>query len=333
MALLFASVWVNMVQPACLLAQDAAEDDPQDGDATHWRPADEPPSDATGGSTPVSSPSSEPNATPTPVGSGEPIEPDNDNDNDNDENVYPIRFGARPLTMPRRMLRVDGSFSLLRFSGEPTDFASIVHIGVAYGVTDWLELSITDQQIGRRRLYAGGLLPMTFNGGFNFGDLYASARFRFVRGPRFTMGVDVGFVIPTDTEFAILTALPFRIRTESGVFTLDGSLEVGLFFGEGVVFSTPLTLAPRVSPIEALTLGIDTGFYLGDAFEDNRVTMPLGFDLSYTIAANVHRIDAFANFTMPEFLRGENVSGTRERSVQTDLWALTVGVRSYLDLR
>ena len=145
-----------------------------------------------------------------------------------DSDTYPARFTQRPITLPAMTLKADLAFHAVH-QPDPIDSLFALNLGAAFGIIDDLEVGISGDRQGLTNLPGNGLVPLLVSPDFEFRDIYLYGRYRFVNTESFEMGVELGLNIPTNTDFGIFVAVPFRARF-SEAFSLDGGLELVTFF-------------------------------------------------------------------------------------------------------
>ena len=192
------------------------------------------------------------------------------------------------------------------------------------------------ERIGLRRNYLRGLVPVRFTPDARYGDFYLYGRYRFLQGDTFQMAGEIGVQIATrnTTRHGITAALPFRLRINE-FFALDGGIEFTVQFGRNggdAIISLPITIQPRISPVEFLYFGIDTGFYIDDIGGAGVLSLPLGFEAGYVLDIDPTRIDIFVNFAFPNLYTSIDAGGIRMGDSVTEVWALMVGARAYIDV-
>ncbi|MBJ74434.1 MAG: hypothetical protein CMN31_24415 [Sandaracinus sp.] len=264
---------------------------------------------------------------------------------DSDTAALPTRFVARPLTLPRFWIRGDGMALIYRVPDIPFDddgnIGSVFQLGGAFGITDDLEVGISNERLGATRAWpisrfgpnlGEGVFPLIFTPDFDYGDLPVYGRFRFFSSESFEVAADAVLVIPTNTDFQMRFGLPVRLRA-GGLFALDTGVQFELLFAELTPdddFYTRMEIPLRatINPVDALAIGLHTGFRVVD-FDGDLVFLPLGFEAAFSMPfSDTVLVDFVGALEFPYLfaLGDENDKFCSER------WLMTFGARFHLGL-
>jgi len=201
---------------------------------------------------------------------------------------YPVKFAARPLTLPKMTLvpKLDITIRRLAFGGLGGDTSFGFAIGAAFGVIDDLEVRAT-------------LIPIRVTPGGGFGQMGIGATYRFMRG-NFEVGADLALGIPTEGDFGITPSLVGLLH--SGNFRLDVGAGVALVFSDPEVGKElQIPIRANLNFQDAFYAFLATGIFLPN-FDNLRV--PLGLGAGYTIAKGpVPMLDLGFSFTFDNYLR------------------------------
>lgn len=245
--------------------------------------------------------------------------------------TYPANFTQRPITLPAMTIKADLAFGVLHLP-DPLDNTLVMNLGGAFGITDDFEVGISGDRQGLTNALGAGLVPLYLSPDFDFGDIYLYGRYRFLSSESFQMGVELGFNIPTATDFGLIVAVPFRARL-GDIFSIDGGLEVFTVFADDTEVGIRATVQPRIAPVDFLYFGLDLGFVAG--FTDpNVIIVPLGFEAGYVIDLDTVKIDAYLNFSFPSLHYSADFGDPigRDGDAVTDIWQLTIGARAFIGL-
>lgn len=264
-------------------------------------------------------------------------QPPPDEEYDMPSEGYPSNFTQRPITLPAMTIKADLGFAVVHF-GEVIDSLVLMNLGGAFGILDDLEVGVSGDRQGLQRTSVNGLVPLVLAPDFDIGDIYLYGRYRFLNTGTFQMGVEIGFNIPTFTDFGFLVAAPFRLRLGE-MFSLDGGIEFLTSLGDPDSLSNPdttfalrTTIQPRFAPVDFLYFGVDFG--LASTFTNSKaLTIALGFEAGYVIDLDTVKIDAYLNFSFPT-LYGSFDTGPsgREGTTVPEFWQLLIGARAFIGL-
>jgi hypothetical protein len=139
--------------------------------------------------------------------------------------AYPVRFARRPLVLHEGMIRADSRLTIAGATGPGT--FSALDIGGAISPIENLELGLSTELTGAVPAPGGiSLISVIFSPDVSYGDIPVYARYQFQEGKSFLAGVDLAFVLPTNTDFSITAGLPMRILEVFGLFTMDMNLNI-----------------------------------------------------------------------------------------------------------
>jgi hypothetical protein len=255
---------------------------------------------------------------------------------------FPVSIQQRPLTLPRRMLRVDAAVDVYswEFFGRVNDVG--FHLGAGYGVTDDFEVGAL--LIPVQMLTSGGERHVWF------GDMQVHGTYRLTRGP-VEVGARVEMSLPTSDEIGaravnmafgvpVLVRLGTAARLDTGVqvaVNVHPWREVALtglnIFPELAPVSYPLPMRSNTGIPLILTANVDEHFYVGlrtgmgilDLRDPgDTIYMPLGFHLGGTVApSGAPLADLTMRFEWPFF--------ASQHGATTDIWQITFGASFYID--
>jgi hypothetical protein len=137
--------------------------------------------------------------------------------------AYPVRFARRPLVMDEGMVRADGRLTVGGVPGTGT-FSSL-DIGGAVSPIENLELGLSTELTGSVPTSGGiSLISIIFSPKASYGDIPIYARYQFAESDVVLVAVDLGLVLPSNTDFSLTAGLPLRIVELFGLFTMDATL-------------------------------------------------------------------------------------------------------------
>lgn len=263
--------------------------------------------------------------------------------------AYGIRYAARKLVMPKGMIR--GTLDVVIGKlGLPDWDTTTVNFGVAVSPVNHLEIGFSRYRMGSypnpdilRAAGGDGLIPiiaqgrdliplLATNSGV-FGDMFAYARVEAPNTSIVDLGFDLGFLIPTASEFGVLIGLPIRFHG-GDVFAFDTGLMINVdnISGEGEnLTSISLPWNVVLSVTDEVFLKINSGFNALDVSSDFPVYIfPFGFGVGVTVPGERIMSDIFAAFSWPFFGTVESGFGfDRSSDTTTDIWTITIGANFY----
>lgn len=256
--------------------------------------------------------------------------------------AYGFRYARRKLVMPKGMMR--GTFDVVmgRISGENT---TTINFGAAVSPAKYLEVGFSRYRMGSYPnpdfggSFGGeGLVPIVATDGGAFGDMLAYLRVepptepdpgRYGKAPATSVldiAFDIGFLIPTASEFGLLFGIPLRFHG-GDIFAFDSGVMVNVdnIGGEGGHFTSivmPWNLV--FSATDFLFVKIDSGLdAVGVGGAGANKVFPLGFGIGGTLGRKRIMSDIFAAFSWP-ILGSVDGQGTN-----TDIWTITIGTNLY----
>ncbi len=239
------------------------------------------------------------------------------------------RYDDRSITLPRLALRVEASFWIRHTRGNDDTFIGL-DSGVAFGVTDSIEIGLARQRVGMEHTYQSfGLVPLLLTPRFQFGDIPLYARFRFLQKRWVEIGAEVLFEIPVRTFFGASLGMPVRFRFSSFAVDLQPSFRLVFLDDDGgpgratrPEFRMPVSISFNLT--DDFYLGVITGFGWVD-FDDDGFQMPFGLRAGFTLLVGERAmIDLEPSFMLTRLIdsgRGDVLNG---RS-----WAVTFNARLY----
>lgn len=266
---------------------------------------------------------------PTPVQEAPPDPPVGEVEQENTDPSagYPARYVDRPLTMPDRVIRLEGAIRLDHGNG---DLDGSVVLGGAISFGKIVELGISPDRLG---MLAGsqveGALPLKFFDEVDLGSLPVYLRFRVHESDRVDIAADIGTSIPLETspDVSVFGAALARIRLCDRLI-LDTGVDLRVTFINNGGSDTTLTVPVIVSAqlVDKLYGALRTGVIAPD-FSSSRVAIPLGVEGGYALSSSDGPVvDLLARFEFPQLW----APGAGNNKVRQDVWALLGGVRLYL---
>lgn len=260
--------------------------------------------------------------------------------------AYGVRYAARGLVMPKGMIR--GTFDVVigRNSGLN---ATTLNFGAAISPVKHLELGFSRYRMGSypnpdifRSTGGDGLIPIIAQGqdlvpvlnpaNRAFGDMFAYARVATTDSDVADFGFDLGFLIPTASEFGMLLGIPVRFHGGE-VFAFDTGLMINLDylasdFDSMTSISFPWNVVLSVT--DEVFVKINSGLNAVDVTTEGRlIFFPLGFGLGATVSSERIMSDVFAGFSWPFLGTLGAFLDTRSTEATTDAWTITIGVNFY----
>jgi hypothetical protein len=125
--------------------------------------------------------------------------------------------------MDEGMVRADGRLTVGGVPGTGT-FSSL-DIGGAVSPIENLELGLSTELTGSVPTSGGiSLISIIFSPKASYGDIPIYARYQFAESDVVLVAVDLGLVLPSNTDFSLTAGLPLRIVELFGLFTMDATL-------------------------------------------------------------------------------------------------------------
>lgn len=247
--------------------------------------------------------------------------------------TYPKSYSVRPLTMQKGMIRANG---ILTVWDDGVDVLIGMTLGGSIGVTDDLELGINNYRVGSSlQKNDEGLVAVVFAPSASFGDIPVYGRYRFLHRDKIDFAGDLIFVIPTDSAFALETALPLRIKPNDRL-SVDTGVEVRGTFGSSSRADIRIPAIVNYNFSERAFIAGETGLQfinLGRNFDtatadSEGIAIPVGFRAGGTWKReDKHLIDLFAGFAFPALIE----AGTSRGTVDFGIWDIFAGLVFYTD--
>ena len=213
------------------------------------------------------------------------------------EAQLPVRYQARPLTLPELTLRPDVglAFESRARVGEDRLNTLGLDAGFGIGVTDDLELGTL-------------IVPLEMAPTFRYDDPAIYGRYRFLTG-KLELGAELRMWLPFKDDFRLSMGVPLLwhagrvVRVDSGFFLLTD-------FGDRVEATVPLRLGFQTS--DRFMFGLESGLALPGPH------VPFGMFIVYTVGAP--GLDFMAGARLPDVGDG------------FDVWQATVGASFFVSL-
>lgn len=265
--------------------------------------------------------------------------------------AYGIRYATRKLVMPKGMIR--GTFDIVignygaQDGFDPVERSTSLNFGVALSPGNNFEIGFSRYRMGSYpnpdlfRAFGGdGLIPIVAQGGEFvpplrtkgdvFGDMVFYTRAQIPDTKIVDVGFDLGFLLPTASEFGLLIGLPIRIHGGE-VFAFDTGVMIAVDDVGGSLESFASVLLPWnvvFSVTDEFFFKINSGLDAIDVGSDFTLKVfPLGFGIGVTASGERLMSDVFAAFSWPLFAIVEQDFPGNE--VTTDIWTITIGVTFY----
>lgn len=242
------------------------------------------------------------------------------------EGRYPLRYAARPLTMPDRMIRLDGGIRL----DNAADLDGALFFGGAISFANLIELGISPERLGT---FSGtaveGALPLKLFGDLDLGSVPLYLRFRIREKEKLDIAADLGVSVPLESSPDVSTfgAVLLRVRI-CDCLTLDTGVDVRITFANDAetTLTIPAILSWQLG--DRLYAQLRTGV-IAPELDGDRIAIPLGFEGGYTIGdANGPWADLLARFEWPGLLLP---GAPGDKSLQ-DVWVLLGAMRFYIPI-
>ena len=265
--------------------------------------------------------------------------------------AYGVRYATRKLVMPRGMMR--GTFDVVvgdlgDFSGSLfSDKTTSLNFGVAVSPARNFEIGFSRYRMGSYpnpdflRAFGGDglitivaqggeIVPLLRSKGDVFGDMFLYTRLQLPDTKIVDVGFDLGFLLPTASEFGMLIGLPIRFHGGK-VFAFDTGVMVNIddlsgSFDSFASVSVPWNVVFSVT--DDFFLKINSGLDAIDVGSEFTLKVfPFGFGTGVTLSSERLMSDVFAAFSWPLFAIVEQDFPGNE--VSTDIWTVTLGVTFY----
>ena len=251
---------------------------------------------------------------------------------------YDLRYAARPLTMPKGMVRGTFDVSGFRFTffGFSETFWSL-NFGIAIAPVKHLEIGFSRYRMGGFPginsidlfgLGGQGLISAFVAPEGEFGDIPFYVRYQPLEGVA-DLALELRLRIPTFSEFGMAFGVPLRLHAGDWVaidtgfdLTYDAPSTARL-----LSIGFPLDLVVNAS--RNVFLKVQSGVSLPDITTAPVVAgFPLGFVLGGSAPAGSTMLDVFVSFRFPIF----GVVGSGGGELTTEIWALTFGINVHSPL-
>lgn len=248
---------------------------------------------------------------------------------------YGLAYAARPLTMPKGMIRgtfdVSG-FRLSLFGGSEMFWS--LNFGVAIAPVKHLEIGFSRYRMGSfpginsldlLGLGGQGLISVFVAPETEFGDIPFYLRYQVTEGVA-DLALEFRVRIPTFSEVGIAFGVPVRFHAGDRVaidtgfdLTYDDPRDADL-----LSIGFPLDLVLNAS--SNVFFKIQSGVSLPDIGTSPTIAgFPLGFVLGGSVAAGSTMLDPFVAFRFPIF----GAVGAGESELTSDIWTITFGINIY----
>ena len=250
---------------------------------------------------------------------------------------YPTRFAQRPLVLDTGMVRGDARLTVGGLIGPGT--FSALDIGGAVSPIENLEIGLSTELTGAVPAPGGiGLISVVFSPDASYGDIPIYGRYQFYEGERgFVAGVDLGLVIPTNTDFSVTVGVPMRVIELFGIFTVDMNVNYRYLNGDSFagLVSDPSNNTMEFSFSGAATVNVtDYGFVeigggiavvniAGAPDAKNVVELPFFLGGGYTLQRKL-LVDLFAQFGFMPLMTANAPPGRDTFNVGDD-WFIALG--------
>lgn len=264
----------------------------------------------------------------------------------------PRRYAARPLVLPRGMIRGTADFVIGDRASEPPGTDPFGPVGTIATINFGASVGLAENfEIGASRYRAGsfpdmnlfpffgfggqGLLSLVVAPDVEFGDIPVYARFQPLHTGTVQLAFDAVFRIPSNTRFGFLGSMPLRFSMADHNVALDTGVEFTANDNPNgrTLWSLnfPVNLVGNLTP--SVFLKLHTGMHILDLTdvvgtatsgltEGPFYIIPVGFGGGYSMEARRALLDLFIVFRWPTLYGFDS----DQSEVTTDVWAITVGV-------
>ena len=258
---------------------------------------------------------------------------------------YPVRFAQRPLVLYEGMVRADGRLTVGGVKSGSGTFSAL-DLGGAVSPIENLEVGLSTELTGAIPAPGGNsLISIIFSPQASYGDIPVYARYLFLESGPAQLAVDFTLVLPTNTDFQMIAALPLRIIELFGFVTIEGSFAIGYRNGDKYAklpsITNPSKNTAEFSYVGGASINITDNGYLeigggvalvnvggGDGAK-NVVEIPFYLGGGYTYEGKV-LVDIFSQFGF-EPLMTANAPPGRDTFNAGDDWYVTVGASVHTD--
>jgi hypothetical protein len=249
---------------------------------------------------------------------------------------YPVRFAQRPLVLHEGMVRADGRLTVGGVSGTGT--FSALDFGGAVSPIENLELGVSTELTGNIPAPGGNsLISIVMSPSPSYGDIPIYARYQFLESSSAFLAVDFTLVLPANTDFQMIAALPLRVIEMFGFVTLEGKFAVGYRNGDkyAAFITNPSKNTAEFSYVGGASINITDHGYVeigggvalvnvggGDGAK-NVLEIPFYLSGGYTYEGKV-LVDIFAQFGFQPLMTANGPTGVDTFNVGDD-WYITLG--------
>ena len=251
--------------------------------------------------------------------------------------TYPVRFAQRPLVLHEGMVRADGRITVGGVKLGTGTFSAL-DLGGAVSPIENLEVGLSTELTGAIPAPGGNsLISIIFSPQASYGDIPVYARYLFLESGPAQLAVDFTLVLPTNTDFQMIAALPLRIIELFGFVTIEGSFAIGYRNGDSYAafIPNPSKNTAEFSYVGGASINITDNGYLeigggvalvnvggGDGAK-NVVEIPFYLGGGYTYEGKV-LVDIFAQFGFQPLMTANGPQGRDTFNVGDD-WYITLG--------
>jgi hypothetical protein len=218
-----------------------------------------------------------------------------------------------------------GTFSALDFGG-------------AVSPIENLELGVSTELTGAIPAPGGNsLIGIVMSPSASYGDIPIYARYQFLESGPAMLAVDFTLILPANTDFQMIAALPLRIIEMFGFVTLEGSFGMGYRNGDkyAAFIPNPSKNTAEFSYVGGASINITDNGYIetgggvalvnvggGDGAK-NVIEIPFYLGGGYTYEGKV-LVDIFAQFGFQPLMTANGPPGVDTFNVGDD-WYITLG--------
>jgi hypothetical protein len=234
------------------------------------------------------------------------------------------------------MVRADGRLTVGGVSGTGT--FSALDFGGAVSPIENLELGVSTELTGNIPAPGGiSLISIVMSPSASYGDIPIYARYQFLESGSAFLAVDFTLVLPANTDFQMIAALPLRVIEMFGFVTLEGKFAVGYRNGDkyAAYITNPSNNTAEFSYVGGASINITDNGYIeigggvalvnvggGDGAK-NVVEIPFYLSGGYTYEGNV-LVDIFGQFGFEPLMTAGGPTGVDTFNVGSD-WYIALG--------
>lgn len=249
--------------------------------------------------------------------------------------TYGLAYAARPLTMPKGMIRGTFDASGLRLSlFGVSQMVWSLNFGVAIAPVKHLEIGFSRYRMGSfpginaldlLGLGGQGLISVFVAPETEFGDIPFYVRYQVTEGVA-DLALEFRVRIPTLSEVGIAFGVPVRFHAGDRV-AIDTGFDLTYDDPRGAdLLSIGFPLDVVFNPSSQVFFKIQSGASLLDVGRAPTVAgFPLGFVLGGSVAAGSTMLDPFVAFRFPIF----GAVGGGESELISEIWTITFGINVY----